>query len=185
MSQRVYPAKPREDREIEHRMLILYFLQRMELPTPLGAIVDFVCSGSYMHFYLLHEYLEEMKKLDYMMEIKDDDIIRYVITETGNAALSTFDSYLSLGMKEQIGEYAKKKHPKIKREMDIAAKYFFDEETEEYLTKLSVYDEKILLMEINMNVVSREIAEFICTNWRNNVDNIYGKVTELLITKKS
>jgi hypothetical protein len=68
----------------------------------------------------------------------------------------------------------------------VTATYFLDSETNEYIVKCGVYEDKRILMEINVSVVSRDQAKLIQNNWKSHVSEIYMNIlNEMVITLDS
>ena len=67
----------------------------------------------------------------------------------------------------------------------IVYKYhFYDKNSNEYIIKCGIYEDEMTLMELTLSVVSREEANLICKNWRDNVNNLYGDILNKLIGEK-
>jgi len=71
----------------------------------------------------------------------------------------------------------------VKKDYDIVASQLFDYNNNEYLIRCGVYEDDAMLMEVNLYVVSKEQAQMICDNWKENVQKIYAGILSLLTNK--
>ena len=68
--------------------------------------------------------------------------------------------------------------------MSIIAEYFPESETE-YLVRCAVKERTSTLMEIKLNVVTKEQAITICDNWKNNSSSVYESLLQQLMFDSS
>ena len=78
-----------------------------------------------------------------------------------------------------------KKHEKkyqLRKEVDITADYYpLKKKRGEYMVKTQIKEKGSLLLELNINVVSKEQAIAICDSWEKKSDAVYGKLMEMLL----
>ena len=159
--------------QVENKLLLLYLINKMDLPLSRSQVTDFVREGEYMDYYTLQQTLAEMVEGGYLEKIQDNNNTRYVITDEGATALEYFESHIPGGIRSKINKYVHNHFSSIKRDFEVTANYFLDNETNEYIVKCGVYEDKRILMEINVSVVSREQAKLIQANWKGHVSEIY------------
>lgn len=72
----------------------------------------------------------------------------------------------------------------MRAEYAVTANYF-QEMNNEYTVKCGVYDSDgtTSLMEISINVATKDQARTICRNWKNNVADLYGEIMLTLATE--
>ena len=176
------PNKPPDDIQIEHKMIILYLIDKMDIPMSNSQICQFALDGQYMHYYNAQQYLEEMVETEYLDSSEDNNTTRYSITDEGQRVLELFSMYITNNVRNKIAKYVSENRNKVKSDYEITANHFYDHETKEYFVKLSVYDDEIRLMDISLSVVSREQALFICNHWKSDAGELYAQMINMLLT---
>ena len=70
----------------------------------------------------------------------------------------------------------------LRKEVDITADYYpLKKKRGEYMVKTQIKEKGSLLLELNINVVSKEQAIAICDSWEKKSDAVYGKLMEMLL----
>lgn len=164
----------------QSKIIILYLLHKINLPVSASHIQEFALSAEYMDYFSLSTYLAEMTSSGHLFTTKEDNQTCYILSEEGKQVLAYFKHLISDEIKSNIMEFVKKKHKEIRREFEVAAKYYASD-TQNYTVKCGVYDGEETLMEINLSVISQEYAKLICDNWKENVNTLYLKMLKDLI----
>ena len=166
---------------VENKLLLLYLIDKMDLPLTRSQITDFVREGDYMEYYALQQTLADMVSDGYLEMSLENNNTRYSITDQGLSTLEYFEKQIPGGVRQRINKYVQDNFNSVKRDYEITANYFQDRDTNEYIVKCGVYDDDRLLMEINVSVVSREQARLIQKNWKSNVNVLYMSILRELI----
>jgi len=182
--QNMLPIKSSDNKQIEHKIMLLYLIKKVDIPISNSQIVQFALEENYMNFYTIQEYLREMVDVEYLDSSQDNNSTRYTITGEGLKALELFSKYVPLNVKNRINKYVSENQKTVKQDYEIIANYFYEHDTKEYLVKCGVYDDDTMLMELNLSVVSRQQALFICNNWKNNVGKLYTQFMGILFSKQ-
>ena len=180
----MYPSSPSESSQIENKIIILYLLDKMDVPLTNSQITQFAISESFMNYYYIQLYLKEMVDSGYLETSTDQNSTRYTISDEGYVVLDAFERNLSQPVKNRIIKYIADNIKDVKKDFKVTANYFFDaSNNNEYMVKCGIHDDDIFLFEVSLSVVSKDQAVKICNNWRNNVDNVYGKMMDLLLQR--
>ena len=182
--QNIYPPETSEEKQIEHKIMLLYLINRMDIPISNSQITQFALEENYMNFYSVQQYLKEMMEIDYLDASQDNNTTRYTITGEGLKALEAFAAYVPHYLKNRIAKYVAQNRKEVMKGFETAANHFYDHDTGEYIVKCGVYDYDTLLMELNLSVVNKEQALFICNNWKSNVGSLHTKIIDILLTKE-
>lgn len=170
-------------KQIENKLIILYLIDKMDIPLSGSQISQFALEENIMNYFALRECLVEMEQINYLEVQNENNILRYFITETGSQTLDFFDKHIPQDIREKINNYILENRKSIKKDYETTANYFKDIDSNDYTVKCGIYEDDSLLMEINLSVVSREQAKLICSNWKNNINTLYGNILQQLITK--
>jgi DNA-binding PadR family transcriptional regulator len=171
--------------QVENKLVLLYLIDKMDLPLSRSQITDFVREGEYMDYYTLQQTLADMVDGAYLEKIQDNNTTRYSITDDGLTTLEYFENHIPTGIRVKINKYVHDNFNMVKRDFEITAHYFLDSDTDEYIVKCGVYEDKRVLMEINVSVVSRKQARLIQTNWKANVSSLYMNILTELTAPRS
>lgn len=164
----------------QSKLIILYLLNKMNMPLSNGQICRFTLEADYIEYFSLQEYLAEMTEGKLIEKIKDKNKFRYVPTKDGEQILSYFLNKIPDDVKENIDQYVAKTKGVIKRDLEISASYFYNAE-HDYIAKCGIYENARPLLEINISVVSKAQAKLICKNWKTDTNNIYINVLSMLM----
>ena len=181
--QDIHPPAVSEEKQIEHKIMLLYLINRMDIPISNSQVTQFALEENYMNFYTVQQYLKEMVEVEYLDASGDSSITRYTVTEEGLKALEAFLGYVPQAVKNRIAKYVQENRRHVMKGFETTANHFFDSGSGEFLVKCGVYDFDMLLMELNMSVVNKEQAVLICNNWKANVGVPHTQIIDILLTK--
>ena len=169
-----------EYRKVEDKLIILYFIDKMDIPLTYNQISHFALADIKMDFFLIQQNIAEMTQSGYLEKFQSDNTERYTITEAGLDVLEYFEKQLPAPMRTKIVKYVTENRKVAKKDYDITANYFYDYSNSEFIVKCGIYEDEAMLMEVNLSVVSREQAQFICANWKENVQHLYADILSKL-----
>ena len=168
----------------ENKLIILYLIEKIEIPLSNSEICQFALEKNLMNYFSIQQYLTELVESNLLEMITENNSTRYTITADGEETLNYFIKHISNYAKTVINTYAKENSKRIREEYAVTANYF-QEMNNEYTVKCGVYDSDgtTSLMEISVNVATKDQARTICRNWRNNVAEIYGQIMYTLASE--
>ncbi|MDO5388530.1 MAG: DUF4364 family protein, partial [Clostridia bacterium] len=82
--------------------------------------------------------------------------------------------------RKSIITYVRKNKGVIKKEYAVSANYFMYDD-DEYVVKCSFIEDDVTLMELNITVVTKEMAKQVKKNWKQNVSSIYNNLLQSLL----
>jgi predicted transcriptional regulator len=179
--QNIHPTSS-EEKQVEHKIMLLFLVDKMDIPISNSQIARFALEENYMNFYNVQQYLKEMVEAGYLDASQNDNITRYTITDEGLKTLDILSANLPSLIKSRIIKYVQENRNIVKQDLEITANHFYRHDNEEYFVKCAVYEDDNMLMELNLSVVSKEQALLICNNWKNNVGQVYARIIDLLLT---
>jgi len=175
---------------VQNKLLILYLIDKMDMPLTNSEISLFVLEENFMTYYVLQSTLSDMVDDLYLEKIRDSHAntpksgtLRYSITEEGIIALEYFDKHLDIDIRTKIVQYVAKNRRKIKKDYETTANYFYDHTNNEFIVKCSLCEDEKTLMDITITVVTREQAKLIATNWKQDANQKYKNILDELIKK--
>ncbi len=167
-----------EYRQAENKLLLLYLIDKMDLPLSRSQITDYVREAEFMDFFTLQQTLAEMVEDGFLENAVEDNTTRYSITGDGQTMLEYFEKHIPAQIRAMINGYVHNNRRKIKREYEITATYFPNAENDEFVVKCGVYEDERTLMELAIAVDTRDQAKLIQSNWKSNAKSLYGRIIE-------
>ena len=164
----------------ENKLIILYLIEKMDLPLSRSQITDYIIQSEFMDYYTLQQSLGDMVDGGYLDSTTDNNTTRYTLTEEGLQTLEYFEKHIPYSIRNKINQYIKENRKDIKRAFENTATFFPNAENDEFLVKCGVYEEGRVLMELSISVDTREQARLIQNNWKANAKTLYGDIVRLL-----
>ena len=169
---------------LENKLMLLYLIDRMELPMSRGQITEYIRESEIMNYYTMQESLTDMCESG-MLEAtqentSDNSTTRYAITEDGQNTLELLESHIPNRVRLGIDAYVKENRQLLKKVYENTATFFPNSENNEYKVKCGVYEEKRAIMELFISVETREQARLIQGNWKANSSVLYQRIMEAL-----
>gem|GEM_PF-300780 len=183
VQQNIDPSESTEEQQIRGKIMLLFLIDKMDLPMSNGQITQFALSENYLNYYKVQLYLSEMVEIGYLDASHSNNTTRYTITEDGLIALEAFLYYIPTGVRSRIQKYVVDNRKIVKQDFEVVANHFYDFEKKEYTVKCGVYEDDTMMMEMDLSVVSKDQAVTICNNWKRNVDSLYGQILHIMLTK--
>lgn len=175
----VYVNTERNFANAEKKLIILYLLDKIDIPLSYNDISSFVLEEDYMNYITLQTCLHEMLETGYLEKDTDKNVARYYITGAGSDVLNQFEDKISQVVVKNVCKYIEENAGRIKKDFEIVANFFienFSENPNKYTVKCGAYEDDTTIMEIKLTCDSREQAKKICKNWKENVSQIYGNI---------
>ncbi|MCL1935402.1 MAG: DUF4364 family protein [Defluviitaleaceae bacterium] len=169
--------------KMKNNILILYLLHKMDLPLTISQIEQVLLN--YMNYFTLQEAIQDLLDIKYIESNKERNLLRYIITEDGFQSLKYFEKSIPSEIRDIINKYILENRNHVKRDYETIASYFKQLDSDDYIVKCALYEDDIMLMEINISVVSINQAKLICENWENNITKLYASILKDLITTKN
>ncbi|AOT68845.1 DUF4364 family protein [Geosporobacter ferrireducens] len=164
----------------EHKLLLLYILDRFEIPLTNTQFTQFVMERDYMNYFLLQQFLGELVSSSMLEYSESEGNFFYLITEKGKNTLQFFRDRLSDELTNTLDHAVEMKKQILLKEMQILADYTKKKENE-YVVDLKVIENDIVLIDLKLNVVSNKYAKEICDKWKQDAPKLYGEIIHLLI----
>jgi len=174
-------------KEIDNKLLILYLVNRLELPISHSQITECVCGAELMDYYTLQETLAAMVETELLStdekSAQNKNVTLYTLTDEGATTLEYFEQDVALQTRQIINRYVNENRGKIKKDFEVTATYFADMKNEEFQVKCAIYEDMRTVLELTIFADTREQAKQIEANWKSHADVLYRKIIENLTVK--
>ena len=166
-----------------YKLIILYMLDRTDEYTITNAqITSFILDRGYTNLFNIHESISELIDKNFISVSTIRNTQHYQITNQGEEALSYFENRISNTIKQEIREYFKKEKINLKNESEIFSDYTLNDHNE-YTVECAIREKRETLVDIKINVPTKELARLICDNWRTKSTDIYQMLVNELWDK--
>ena len=116
-----------------------------------------------------------------MLRVKQiRNMSHYALSDEGSEAIEMFEYQIPNSIKEDIAQFLKEKEYELRKEANVTAD-FYPSKGDEYTVNLKIREKENLLLEINLNVVSRDQAVYICDHWEKKHSDVYSMLIEKLL----
>ncbi len=164
-----------DDKQDVRKICILYLLYKINMPMTNSQLVDFAAETDFMDYFELRSYLTEMTEAGLLDETVIKNQTYYSITEDGESLLLMFrKTKLSEESCNRINFYIGRHKKKIKAETEVTAEWFYDPDSK-FIVKCGLYEGNAVIMEVNVSVVDRDVAEHICNKWKGGSSELFEK----------
>ena len=176
---------PTDSNKPHNKLLLLYLIEKMDLPLSRSQITDYILQDEFMDYYTLQQTMADMVEGDYLEMTKDNNTTIYTITDEGLQTLEYFEKHIPHNIRSKINQYVKENRKDIQKAFENTATFFPNEANDEFLVKCGVYEEGRVLMELSISVDTREQARTIQNNWKANAKTLYGDIIRILASGQS
>ncbi len=164
----------------EDKLLLLYIFDSIELPMSNPQITQFILENDIMNYFILQQYLSELKDSKFIVEKPKDNEYIYMITDKGTKTLSYFINRIPQSQIQRINKLLNIQKQNIIKNTQIQADYIKLKD-DEFLVKLRVIEKDMPIIDLKLSVANNKQAKQICQKWREDASSLYGHIINLLI----
>ena len=154
-----------------YKLMILYMLDRVDIPLTESQISQFVLDKGYTNYFNLQIAIKELVEIDFIRPTPERNHSLYEITEQGKEAIELFEFKISDPIKLDILNYLKDQKIELRNESLISSDYY--PSNNEYIAQCSIKERNQTLLEIKIAVPTQEQAIHICDSWKEKNEEIY------------
>lgn len=167
---------------VQNKLLILYILDKVDIPMTNTEITQFILENNYMNYFLVQQFLGELVNSKFVEFSTRDGNEYYHLSNAGKDTLTYFSDRISNTLRDEIDDKYKEKKVEMIKETQVVGNYYKKSELE-YIVNLKAIEKDIVLLNLSLSVVSSKQAKLICGNWKQNPEGIYKSIFDLLIEK--
>ncbi len=163
----------------ESKVILLYIINKVNMEVSHNIFFELVANLSDINYFLFEEVLEDLIKEKYIILKKEENIKKYIITDTGKQVLNLSLTMLPGIKKLKIDTDFKEILKRLKEEKSIVAEYQqLEDETYEVSLKVIEFDKTEL--EIKVHTYSKRQVQELMDNWKKNAIKLYPEIINLL-----
>jgi len=153
------------------------------MPISNSNMSQFILEKNYMDYFSLQQYIAELVSNKLLDKTEENNTTFYSSNKKSIKTLDFFENRISTSVKDEIDEFIKVQKPNLKKDFETYADYYPKNE-EEFIVNLGIKENKINLLDIRLNVASKESAKYICENWETKNVDVYNILLSNLTAKK-
>jgi len=167
----------------ENKLILLYIIDKINLTVTNLQITKVILENKFMNYFTLQQLLNELCESNFLNILDSNEKEAFNITDSGKQTLSFFQNLIPLGIKSRIDDSILEIKRNIKTELLITADFVAESETE-YFVNLKMNEEHFNLIELKLAVGTKNDARLICNNWKDNTQDIYSEIINILLKKR-
>ena len=164
----------------ENKVLILYLLNKLPDGIKNDNLYKIVSSANNMNYFYFQELLTDLIESNFVGSFTKDEDTIIKITSEGQNALSLTKSLLPGILKLKADTVFKEEISSIAEQSSIITEYIPKDE-KNYTVKCRIVERNETIFEVSTFAGSRDRAKQISDNWKNNANNLYPKIINLLL----
>ena len=164
----------------ENKVLILYLLNKLQDGIKSDNLYKIVSSANNMNYFYFQELLTDLIESNFVGSFTKDEDTIVKITSDGQNTLSLTKSLLSGILKLKADTVFKEELSNIAEQSSIITEYIPKDE-KNYTVKCRIVEKNETIFEVSTFAGSRDRAKQICDKWKNNANNLYPKIIDLLL----
>ena len=163
-----------------YKLMILYLIEKVDFPLSNSQISEFILDKGYTNYFPVQRAFHELEE-ENMLRVKQiRNMSHYALSDEGSEAIEMFEYQIPNSIKEDIAQFLKEKEYELRKEANVTAD-FYPSKGDEYTVNLKIREKESPLLEINLNVVSRDQAVYICDHWEKKHSDVYSMLIEKLL----
>lgn len=162
------------------KLTILYFARASDLDITHEQLYRGMFENDCMSYFDFQSAMHELEEDGFMAAIPRTFGQGYRVTVRGTDALSMFGESLQASLRERLDRYADEHRESMRRETQLTTA-MEEQERGGYRVCLKAQEQSAVVLEINMLVASREMAQRIRSNWEDASGDIYSFLLENLL----
>lgn len=172
-----------EDHLAENKVLILYLLDQINSDITNDGLFKIVSSINELNYFYFQQFLTDLVESKLVGSYTKDEETVFKITSEGKNALSLTKDLLPGILKLKADNIFKKELASIAEESSISAEYIPKSEND-FTVKCKIVENNDTIFEVKVFAGSMDRAKAITDNWKNNANEIYPKILNILLDNK-
>ena len=164
-----------------YKLIILYMLDKSEVPLSYVSISDFVLGMDYTNYFTLQQTLSDLEasKLIITENPTSKDTI-YHITDNGKVTLEYFSDRISDAIKNDVLNYYSNHDISLKKDTVVVAEYY-NTRGNQYTVRCQIKSNNVIIFEVDFSITGQKQAEIMCENFKQKSDDIFAYLMDMLV----
>ena len=157
-----------------YKLTILYMLSKAGFPLTNTQISNFFLSEEYTDYFRVQEVLGDLVDADLILAESTHSNTQYTLTAAGKETLGFFKDKITDGIEADVIKFFEKNKLEFRQENSILADYY-KTTNQKYAVRCHT------IIDLTLSVSTKEQAEAICNNWKNQNEDVYAYLMDMLL----
>lgn len=163
-----------------YKMTILYMLDKAGFPLSNTQISNFFLEKEYTDYFRIQEVIGTLVDSQLISAKSTHSNTQYSLTSAGRETLEFFRDKISDGILQDVRDFFEENKLEFRQENSAIADYY-KTTNQKYAVRCQVCSDNVTIIDLTLTVNTREQAEAICAHWKNNNDDVYAYLMDILL----
>lgn len=163
-----------------YRLIILYLLDRSEVPVTGTQITSFILEKGYTDYFTVQSSLKDLAASGLIIADSKPNNTIYRITNEGKDTLGMLGARISDSIKRDVNDFLNSGKKENQNESELSAEYFKNPDGR-YSVRCQIVSGGHSVLDLTIEVTHEAEAVTICRNWREQHLEVYADLIELLL----
>lgn len=163
-----------------YKITILYMLDQADFPLSNTQFSDFFLYQDYTDYFSVQEVLNGLVDAQMLLTRSTHSNTQYFLTDSGKETLYMLKDRITPGIASDVADFFDKKGLAMKSENSVIADYFRTSGGS-YMVRCQIYSGREALVDLCLKASNRAQAEAVCAHWRQQNEEVYAYLMDLLV----
>ena len=163
-----------------YKITILFMLDRANFPLSNTQISNFFLDRDYTDYFRVQEVIGDLLDSDLILSEGTHSNTQYTLTDSGRKTLEFFKDKLNDEIKEDVNKFLQENQVELRQENFLLANYYRTTGSK-YAVRCQARSDNETLVDLTLLVKNREQAKTICTNWKEQNEEVYACLMDILL----
>ena len=163
-----------------YKITILYMLDTADFPLFNTQISNFFLDRDYTDYFRVQEVIGDLLEAGLILAENTHSNTQYKLTDSGRETLHFFKSKLNDEIEEDVKNFFKENQIELRQENSLLANYYLTTGSK-YAARCQARSDTETLVDLTLLVQTKEQAETICSNWKEQNEEVYTYLMDILL----
>lgn len=163
-----------------YKLTILNMLDNVDFPLTNAQLSNFFLEQEYTDYFRVQQVISDLVDAGLIRAESTRSNTQYHITAAGKETLGFFKDKLTDAIEHDIVAYFEKNKLKLRAVNSVTADYY-KTPNQDYAVRCQFKERGISLIDLTLTVKKKEQAEAVCNNWKNQNEDVYAYLMDILI----
>ncbi|MGN0415787.1 MAG: DUF4364 family protein [Agathobacter sp.] len=163
-----------------YKITILYMLDKAGFPLTNTQISNFFLDRDYTDYFRVQEVIGDLEDAGLILSETTHSNTQYTITDSGKETLNYFENKLNDEIEEDVKKFFQENQVEFRQENSLLANYYRTT-GQKYSVRCQARSDGDTLVDLTLLVKTKEQAETICANWKEQNEEVYAYLMDLLM----
>lgn len=163
-----------------YKLTILNMLDKVDFPLTNTQISNFFLEQEYTDYFRVQQVISDLVDADLVRCESTHNNTQYYITAAGKETLGFFKDKITDAIEHDTLAYFEKNKMELRTINSIVADYY-KTPNRDYAVRCQFRVRGTNLIDLTLTVKNKEQAEAICNNWKNQNEDVYAYLMDILM----